>query len=162
LLNTFKIFLVFLGLLLLNGCTGHRGLTPVEYLKKSERLQEFKNKISIGGDVSSLLNLSYIENVRIAIEPDVQYNGLQKSKYKGSMLVVVLKNDNERIFITLGLDKKLDDSVQKYGYRSDYLTKVKSEIKCYFISDNAGCSIYKDNEQLKELFENKPVNKSLL
>jgi hypothetical protein len=152
LLNHFVIVVL---LALISGCTGYHGESPKEYVKRSTRLQEFKKLINAGDPVSKLSRLSFIENVRIAINPDVQYSGLDPKNYKGSMLVVVLNiNDAKRVFIALGCDKQLDESKQKFNYKVPFLSEIDTKIECLFISDCAGYSIYKDKTKTEEWFDN--------
>jgi hypothetical protein len=136
------------------GCSGYYGQAPREYVQRSVKLQEFKNKVFCDKGINQLLKLSYAKGFLIAIEPDVEYDGLENSDYKGSKLILRLKtHSTERVFIALGLNKKLDDKKQKYNLRSDYLEKIKANIVCYFISDGVGYSIYRSSKQLIETLD---------
>ncbi len=141
-----------------SGCTGYYGQTPAEFVKRSSKLREFKKKVKSEKSVQQLLELSYIDDCRIALDPDVEYSGLDKSKYKGSTLVIrLLSKTTERVFIALGIDQTLSDKKQKYNYKTPFLKKINAKINCYYISDSLGYAIYSDKNGLVECFENEKI-----
>jgi hypothetical protein len=156
-INSIQVLLI----VLITGCTGYYGQSPKEFVKRSEKVQEFKKRIECGKSIQQLLELSYIDNCRMAINPDVDYSGLNKSNYKGTTLVVrLLSNTTERVFIAVGLDKTLNDKEQKYNYKSPFLKTLDAKIMCYYISDSSGYSVHCDKNGLLEYYENKVIETS--